>query len=171
MGGALQQGEGVRPIRGMDPQKHSVGHLRSASKFSERTCIPFEFCLRDGREKWCFPAPLFPCRAELCPSGTQQLSLLTSSHPPRSGLLTFNFPDVKSYWRSELMESGPSAFASQTSGLCLTRWATPPLPQLPPASLCSMHHLCPSYPLRGPPVYAWLQKFHSASLLVVFWVI
>ena len=170
-GSALQHQEGDRPVEGMDPWKHSIGCLRDASTFGEGTWFPVEIQLGDGRGKWHLPAPLFSGQAEPCPSGSHLLSFPASSHPPRSGLLTFNFPDVKSYWRSELMESGPSAFASQTSGLCLTRWATPPLPQLPPASLCSMHHLCPSYPLRGPPVYAWLQKFHSASLLVVFWVI
>ena len=34
-GGALKHREGGRPIRGMDPQKHSVGRLRGASKFSD----------------------------------------------------------------------------------------------------------------------------------------
>ena len=31
VGGALQHQEGGRLIRGMDPQKHSIGHLHGAS--------------------------------------------------------------------------------------------------------------------------------------------
>ena len=57
--------------------------------------------------------------AGLCPSRAQQLSLLASSLLPcslRAKLLTFNIPGIKSCWLSELMESGPSAFAVQTSG-------------------------------------------------------
>ena len=56
---------------------------------------------------------------KLCPSGAQQLSLPVSSRHSRSlraELLTFNVPNVKSRWLSELTESNPSAFASQTSG-------------------------------------------------------
>ena len=52
--------------------------------------------------------------AELCPSVAKQFSLPASSHPPgspRAELLTFNIPDVKSRWLSELTESGPSAFS------------------------------------------------------------
>ena len=54
-------------------------------------------------------------------SGAQQLSLPLSSSPPvlRAELLTYNLPDVKSRLLSEHTLSGPSAFASQTQGLCL----------------------------------------------------
>ena len=58
VGGALLHLEGGRPIRGMDPQKHSVGHLPSASKFGGGNRFPLEFRLRDGRGKWCLPALL-----------------------------------------------------------------------------------------------------------------
>ena len=53
-------------------------------------------------------------------SGAQQLSLLLSSSPPvpRAELLTYNLPDVKSRLLSEHTPSRPSAFASQTQGLC-----------------------------------------------------
>ena len=97
------------------------------------------------------------------------------SCPPRSAraeLLTFNIPDVKSHWLSEFMQSSPSAFASQTQGLCLTGWAAPALSQLPPASLCSAHHLSALPTLfLGPLAYAWFWRVCSASLLEVFWVI
>ena len=56
---------------------------------------------------------------KLCPSGDQQLSLLASSRPPRSpraDLLTFNIPDVKSPWLSELVQSGPSTFCKPDFG-------------------------------------------------------
>ena len=33
--------EAGRPIGGMDPPKHSVGHLRGASRFSDRNGVPF----------------------------------------------------------------------------------------------------------------------------------
>ena len=48
LGGALGHREGVRPAAGgMDPQKHSVGCLRGASKFSGRNWFPMGFW-RDG---------------------------------------------------------------------------------------------------------------------------
>ena len=53
-------------------------------------------------------------------SRAQQLSLPLSSSPPavRAELLTYNLPDVKSRLLSEHTPSSPSAFASQTRGLC-----------------------------------------------------
>ena len=67
-------------------------------------------------------------------SGAQQLSLPLSSSPPvlRAELLAYNLPDVKSCLLSEHTPSGPSAFASQTRGLCLA--GGPPLhpSSLPP---------------------------------------
>ena len=59
-GGALQHREGGRPLGGMDPQKHSIGHLPGASKFGDRNWFPLGFWLVDGRGRWCLPAPLFP---------------------------------------------------------------------------------------------------------------
>ena len=50
-GGALKHWEGGRPIGGMDPLKHSVGHLLRASKFDDRNWFPLEFQLGDGRGK------------------------------------------------------------------------------------------------------------------------
>ena len=61
-----------------------------------------------------------PHQTELCCQGAQQLSLpLTSSLPAfRAELLTYDLPDTKSRL-AEHSPSGPSAFASQTRGLCL----------------------------------------------------
>ena len=61
-----------------------------------------------------------PSRA-LCSSGAQQFSLPLSSSLPtlRAKLLAYNLPDVKSRLPSEHTPSRPSAFASQTRGLCL----------------------------------------------------
>ena len=87
-----------------------------------------------------------PRQAELCRPGGQQLSLPLSSSPLilRAELLPFNLPDVKSRLLSEHTPSTPSAFASQTWGLCLA--GRPPLcpgcqsvERAPP--------LRPSYPL------------------------
>ena len=49
-----------RPVGGMDPQKHIIGRLCSASKFGDRNWFPLEFRLGDRRGKWCLPVPLFP---------------------------------------------------------------------------------------------------------------
>ena len=59
-------------------------------------------------------------------STTLPPGVLLPSPLSRAELLTFNIPDVKSCWLSELTQSGPSAFASQTRGLCLAGWASCP---------------------------------------------
>ena len=56
----MQHQEGGRSVGVMDPQKHSVGHLLSASKFGDGNWFPLEFRLVDGRGRWCLPVPLFP---------------------------------------------------------------------------------------------------------------
>ena len=72
VGGSLREGpcgtgrEASRPVGGMDPQKHSVGCLRGASKFREGNWFPLGFWLVDGRGIWLWRAPLFP--AELSPA-------------------------------------------------------------------------------------------------------
>ena len=60
-GVALQHREGGRTFKEMDPQKPSIGHLHSASKFGDRKWFPLEFHLGDVRGKWHLPGPLFPC--------------------------------------------------------------------------------------------------------------
>ena len=100
--------------------------------------------------------------AKLCPSGAQHLSLLGFSRPPHSPSAepwTFNIPDVKSRWLSELTESGPSAFRLGGSALPggppfrrpgslppvpVARTASPPFLPLPGASRL---HLAPESPL------------------------
>ena len=112
-------------------------------------------------------------QTELCHPGAQQLSLPLSSSSPtlRAELLTYNLPDVKSRLLSKHTPSGPSAFTSQTRGLCLGG-RLPFLPRLPHTSPCSAHRLSALPTLfRGPLVCAWLQRLRSASLLVIFWVI
>ena len=87
-------------------------------------------------------------QAELCRQGAQQLSLPLSSSLPafRAELLTYDLPDAKSCLLWEHSLSGPSAFVSQTQGLCLA--GEPPLRLAP--SHQSMERAPPrrpSYPL------------------------
>ena len=147
LGGALRHREGLRPAGRMDPQKHSVGCLRGASKFPGRNWFPLGFWLGDGRGRWRWRAPLFPAK-QLCRPGAQQLSLPLSSSLPafRAELLTYDLPDAKSRLLSEHSPSGPSAFASQTRGLCLA--GEPPLcpaPSRQSGERAPPRH--PSYPL------------------------
>ena len=169
---ALWHREGGRPVGGMDPQKHSVGCLHSASKFRDGNWFPLGFQLWDGRGRWHFAEHLLPAKLSSVLLDSTTLPPLSSSLPAlRAELLTYNIPDVKSCWLSEHIPSGPSAFASQTRGLCLAMGAAPTLPQLPPASPCSVHRLSALPTLfRGPLVYAWLRRVRSAPLLVVIWV-
>ena len=62
-GGLLR--EGGRPVGGMDPQKHSVGCLRGASKFGEGNWFPLGFRLGMGKGDGACQL-VFPCLAELC---------------------------------------------------------------------------------------------------------
>ena len=68
-----------------------------------------------------------PHQTEFCCLGAQQLSLPLSPSLPafRAELLTYDLPDAKSRLLWEHSPSGPSAFASQTRGLCLA--GEPPL--------------------------------------------
>ena len=160
LGGALRHQEGVRPAGGMDPQKHSVGCWRAASKFPGRNWFPLGFWLGDGRGRWCWRVPLFPAKLRLS-SGAQQLSLPLSSSPPalRAELLAYNLTDVKSHSLSEHTPSGSSAFASQTRGLCLAggpplrpgslppvRGARTASPPFLPSSVASRLRLAPATP-------------------------
>ena len=76
-----------------------------------------------------------PRQTELCHPGAQQLSLPLSSSLPafRAELLTYDLPDAKSRLLSEHTPSGPSAFASQTRGLCLAGGLPLRPGSLPPA--------------------------------------
>ena len=108
-GGALQHQDRGRPIGGMDPQKHSLGRLHRASKLDDGNCFPLEFWLGNGRRIWRFPAPLFPCQAELCLPGSPTLppGVLSPSCSPNRAV---DIPDVKSHWLSELNGVWPLCF-------------------------------------------------------------
>ena len=98
-----------------------------------------------------------PHQTELCRPGAQQLSLPLSSSLPafRAELLTYDLPDAKSRLLSEHSPSGPSAFASQTRGLCLAGR----LPLRPAPSCQSVERAPPrrpSYPLP------WASRLHLA---------
>ena len=87
-------------------------------------------------------------QTELCRPGAQQLSLPLSSSLSafRAELLTYDLPDAKSRLLSEHSLSGPSAFASQTRGLCLA--GEPPLRRAPSRqSVERAPPRRPSYPL------------------------
>ena len=77
-----------------------------------------------------------PRQTELCRQEAQQLSLPLSSSLPafRAEPLTYVLPDAKSRLLSEHSPPGPSAFASQSQGLCLA--GEPPLC---PGSLPPVH--------------------------------
>ena len=164
-GGALQHQEGVRPARGMDPQKHRVGCAVQASSLAGTGSLwDFGWGMGEGNgagERLCF-SPSYALS-----SGAQQLSLPFSSSPPvlQADLLTYNLPDVKSCLVSEHTPSGPSAFASQTRGLCPA--CGPPLcpDSLPPVCVART---------ASPPFLPSSVGLSSAlgsgdSILLVFW--
>ena len=129
IGGPLQEGpcstrREANPWEGWI-HRSSVGCLCSASNFGDRNWFPLGFQLEGWEREIALASAFVPRRAELCLPG---LSNFPSRYPltlcsPRAELLTFNIPDVKSRWLSELTQSGPYAFASQTHRLCLARWA------------------------------------------------
>ena len=90
---------------------------------------------------------IVPRQTELCCQGAQQLSLPLSSSLPafRAELLTYDLLDAKSCLLSEHSPSGPSAFASQTRGLCLASelplhsGSLPPVHGVRTASLPFLH--------------------------------
>ena len=111
-GGALKHQEGGRPIRGMDPQKHRstvLGVCTVQASLLTGTGSLWNF-------RWGMGEGFGTCQC-LCSPPTPLPPGVLSPSCSRAELLTFNIPDVKSHWLSELMESGPSAFTSQTSGV------------------------------------------------------
>ena len=89
--------------------------------------VPFGILAGGWAGEMALARALVPHQTELCCPGAQQLSLRLSSSLPASGaeLLTYDLPDAKSRLLWEHSPSGPSAFASQTRGLCLA--SRPPL--------------------------------------------
>ena len=163
-GGALWHQEGVRLARGMDPQKHSVGCFRGASNFPGRNWFTLGFWLGDGRGRWCWRVPLFPAKLSSVVPGS---TTLPPRCPPvlRAELLAYNFPDVKSHLLSEHTLSGPSAFASQTRGLCLAGG-----PPLRPGSLPPVYVARTTSPPFLPSSVGLSSALGSGdSVLLVFW--
>ena len=150
----------------MDPQKHSDGCLHAASKFPDRYWFPLGFWLGDGQGRWHWRVPLFPTKLSSVVRA-QQLSLPLSSSPPalRAELLAYNLPDIKSRSLSEHTLSGPSAFASQTWGLCFAGG----LP-LRPGSLPPVRVACTaSLPFLASSVGLSSALGSGDSILLVFW--
>ena len=136
--------------------------------------VPFGILAGGWAGEMALASAFVPHQTELCLPGAQQLSLPLSSSLPafRAELLTYDLPDAKSHLLWEHSPSGPSAFASQTWGLCLA--GEPPLRPgwLPPASPWSAHRLAALPALfRGPLVCVWLRRLRSANPLAAFWVI
>ena len=110
--------------------------------------VPFGILAGGWAREMALASAFVPRQTELCRLGAQQLSLPLSSSLPafRAELLTYDLPDAKSCLLSEHTPSGPSAFASQTRGLCLA--GGPPLCPAPSRqSVQRAPPLCPSYPL------------------------
>ena len=89
--------------------------------------VPFGILAGGSAGEMALASAFVPHQTELCRLGAQQLSLPLSSSLPafQAELLTYDLPDAKSRLLSEHSPSGPSAFASQTRGLCLA--GEPPL--------------------------------------------
>ena len=113
-------------------------------------------------------APLFPTKLSyvVC-LGAQQLSLPLSSSLPAflAELLTYDLPEAKSRLLSEHSPSGPSAFASQTQGLCLA--GEPPLR---PGSLPPVRGARTASPPFLPSSVGLSSAFGSGySVLLILW--
>ena len=166
LGGGLRHQEGVRPTRGMDPQKHSLGCLCSASKFPGRNWFPSGFWLGDGQGRWCWRAPLFPTKLSSVLWGSTTLPpVVLQPSRSRAELLAYNLPDVKSRLLWEHTPSGPSTFASQTRGLCLA--SEPPLR---PGSLPPVRGARTASPPFLPSSVGLSSAFGSSdSVLLILW--
>ena len=166
-GGDLRHHEGGRPVRGMDPQKHSVGCLRGASKFGDRNWFPLGFWLGDGRGRWHWPVPLFPTELSSVFWGSTTLPPVASSPLAlQAELLTYNIPDAKFRWLSELTLSSPFAFVSQTWGSALPSG----LPLHCPGSLPPVRVACTTSPPFLLSFVSLLSMLGSRySVLLVFW--
>ena len=80
-------------------------------------------------------------------------------------MLAYNLPDVKSRLLSEHTPSGPSAFASQTQGLCFAGW--PPLRPGPLPPVCVA--CTASLPFLPSSVGLLSTLGSGESVLLVFW--
>ena len=89
--------------------------------------VPFRILAGGWAREMALASAFVPHQTEFCHPGAQQLSLPLSSSLStfQAELLTYDIPDAKSHLLSEHTPSSPSAFASQTQGLCLA--GGPPL--------------------------------------------
>ena len=129
--------------------------------------VPFGILAGGWVREMALASAFVPLQTELCCPGAQQLSLPLSSSLPalRAELLTYNLPDVKSHLLSEHTLSGPSAFASQTPGLCLAG-----RPPLRPGSLQPFHVVRTASPPFLPSSVGLSSVLGSGdSVLLVFW--
>ena len=174
MGGILRHWEGVRPaaVGGMDPQKHSVGCLRGASKFPGRNWFSLGFWRGDGRGRWRWRAPLFPTKLSSIVRGLRSSpSLCPPAFPLSEQSCSLMTSQTLSRARCGNTVPRPLRYCQPDSGALLGRRAAPP-PPLPPASPWSAHRLAALPTLfRGPLVCVWLRRLRSANPLAVFWVI
>ena len=118
-------------------------------------------------EEMALASTFVPHQTELCYQGAQQLSLPLSSSLPafRAELLTYDLPDAKSRLLWEHSPSGPSAFASQTRGLCLA--GEPPLR---PGSLPPVRGARTASPPFLPSSVGLSSAFGSSdSVLLILW--
>ena len=117
--------------------------------------------------KMALASAFVPHQTELCCQGAQQLSLPLSSSLPAfwAELLTYDLPDAKSRLLWEHSPSGPSAFASQTRGLCLA--GEPPLR---PGSLPPVRGARTASPPVLPSSVGLSSAFGSCdSVLLILW--
>ena len=156
----------VRPAAGrVALQKYSVGCLHRASTFPGRTWFPLGFWLGDRRGRWHWRVPLFPAKLSSIIPGLSNSPPLCPPAFPFSELLTYDLPDAKSRLLSEHTRSGPSAFASQTQGLCLAGG-----PPLCPGSLPPVRGVCTASPPFLPSSVGLLSALGSRdSILLIFW--
>ena len=130
--------------------------------------VPFGILAGGWVTEMALASAFVPHQTELCrPSGAQQLSLPLSSSLPtfRAELLTYDLPDAKSRLLSEHSPSGPSAFASQTRGLCLAGE-----PSLRPGSLPPVHGACTASPSFLPSSVGLSSALGSGdSVLLILW--
>ena len=151
----------------MDPEKHSVGHLRSVSKFSDGNWFPLEFQLGDGREKWRLPAPLFPHQAlSFWGSTTLPPGVLLPSLQSVSRAVDLKCQMLSPASCQNSCSPSPPLLQARIRGLCLAGQAAPPPPgSLPPVRVA----LTASLPFLPSSVglLAWLGS--GVSVLLVFW--
>ena len=138
-----------------------------SEQFPWQGLVPFRILAGGWVREMALASAFVPHQTELCRPGAQQLSLPLSSSLPafRAELLTYDLPDAKSRLLWEHSPSGPSAFASQTRGLCLA--GEPPLH---PGSLPPVRGARTASPPFLPSSVGLSSAFGSGdSVLLILW--